>query len=103
MRKTELEICRHYLRMLENEVQELNLQLRNAKENIFELVQAHTEAAAQRDEAMKNPRKISEQLVAVRKQLYNFDITARGNKRESERLRAMLDGLTERPKTINLS
>jgi hypothetical protein len=35
---TELETIKHYARMLENEVQELNLQLRNVRENIFGLV-----------------------------------------------------------------
>ena len=40
---TELETFTHYLRMLENEVQELTLQLRKAQENIFGLVQMYDE------------------------------------------------------------
>jgi uncharacterized coiled-coil DUF342 family protein len=36
---TELETCKHYLAMVENEVQELTLQLRKAREDIFGLVQ----------------------------------------------------------------
>lgn len=36
---TELETCRQYMLMLENEVQELTLQLRKAREDIFGLVQ----------------------------------------------------------------
>ncbi len=34
---TPLETCRHQLRMLENEIEELTLQLRQARQNIFEL------------------------------------------------------------------
>ncbi|WP_223512601.1 hypothetical protein [Pseudomonas sp. GL-B-19] len=97
---TELETCTHYLRMLENEVQELSLQLRKAREDVYGLVQMYDEVVAQRDEAMSNLRHRSGQLAFVRKQLYDLDITARGNKREADRLRGMLDGLTPEPKTI---
>lgn len=97
---TELETCRHYLRMLENEVQELNLQLRKAREDIFGLVDMYTEAGVQRDEAMRNLRERSSQLATARKELYDLDLIARGNKREADRLRGILDGLIDRPKTI---
>lgn len=39
-------------------------------------------------------------LAAVRKQLYDLDLTARGNRRETDPLRGMLDGFIDRPKTI---
>lgn len=86
--------------MLENDVQELTLQLRKAREDIFGLVQMHAEASEQRDKAMKNLRERSGQLAMVRKQLYDLDISARADKRETDQLRGMLDGLIERPKTI---
>ena len=44
-----LETCRHQLRMLEDEVQELTLQIRQARQNIFKLVEMHTEATRERD------------------------------------------------------
>lgn len=97
---TELETCTHYLRMLENEVQELNLQLRKARESIFGLVQMYDEAIAQRNEAMANLREKAGQLAKHRKEVYDLDISARGYKREADRLRGMLDGLIDRPKTI---
>lgn len=97
---TELESISHYNRMLENEIQELTLQLRKAREDIFGLVQMHAAASEQRDEAMKNLRQRSGQLATVRKQLYDLDISARAYKREADQLRGMLDGLIERPKTI---
>lgn len=49
---TELETCRYFLRLYENEVQKLRLQLRKAREDIFGLIEMHAEAIAQRDEAM---------------------------------------------------
>ena len=97
---TELETITHYKQMLENEVQELNLQLRAARENIFGLVQMYDQASAQRDEAMRNLRERSGQLAKVRKELYDLDIAARGYKREAEQLRGILDGITPQPKTI---
>ena len=47
---TELQTCRHYLRMLENEIQELTMQLRKAREDIFGLVQMHAEVSNERDQ-----------------------------------------------------
>ncbi|MNP43207.1 hypothetical protein D3C76_1370110 [compost metagenome] len=46
---TPLDTCRHQLRMLENEIQELTLQIRQARQNIFKLVEMHTEATNERD------------------------------------------------------
>jgi uncharacterized coiled-coil DUF342 family protein len=46
---TPLETCRHQLRIYENEVEELTLQLRQAREKIFNLVEIHTEVAGERD------------------------------------------------------
>jgi hypothetical protein len=47
------------LHIYENKVQELTLQLRQAREKIFKLVEMHTEAIRQRDEAMANLRERS--------------------------------------------
>jgi septal ring factor EnvC (AmiA/AmiB activator) len=46
---TPLETCQHQLRMYENEFEELTLQLRQAREKIFKLVEMHAEAADERD------------------------------------------------------
>jgi len=43
---TPLETCRFQLRMYENEFEELNLQLRHAREKIFKLVQMNDELSA---------------------------------------------------------
>jgi len=47
---TELETCRQFLRMYENEVQELTLQMRKAREDIFGLVQMHADVSKERDQ-----------------------------------------------------
>jgi len=47
---TELETCRYFLRTYENEVQELTLQMRKAREDIFGLVQMHADVSKERDQ-----------------------------------------------------
>jgi chromosome segregation ATPase len=46
---TPLETCRHQLALYENEFEELNLQLRQARERIFRLVEMYAEASMERD------------------------------------------------------
>ena len=62
---TELETFKHYLAMVENEVQELTLQLRKAREDIFGLVQMHSAAADERDHVRAKVRVISELYARV--------------------------------------
>ncbi|MDI3356971.1 hypothetical protein MO767_21850 [Pseudomonas sp. UYIF39] len=93
---TELETCRHQLRMYENEFEELNLQLRQAREKIFTLVEMHAEAMNHRDEAVANLRERSGEAAKLRKKLY----AAREHQREAERLRGIHNGLTPQPKPI---
>ncbi|MEN5136070.1 MULTISPECIES: hypothetical protein [unclassified Pseudomonas] len=47
---TPLETCRQQLRLYENEFEELNPQLRQAREQIFKLVEMHAAAATERDQ-----------------------------------------------------
>ena len=47
---TPLETCRHQLALYENEFEELNLQLRQARERIFKLVEMHAAVAIERDQ-----------------------------------------------------
>ena len=62
---TELETCRHYLSMLENEVQELTLQLRKAREDVFGLVQMHAGASNERDRLRVEVRRLTAELSDV--------------------------------------
>lgn len=95
-----LETCRHQLRLYENEFAELNLQLRQAREQIFKLVEMHAEAISERDEARATLRSKAAETAMLRKQLYDLDITSRGHQREASRLRGILDGLTPNTKTV---
>jgi chromosome segregation ATPase len=74
---TPLETCRHQIRMYENEFEELNLQLRQAREKIFKLVEMHALAIQQRDEAMASLREKAGEMVKLRRRLYDLNITAR--------------------------
>ncbi len=47
---TPLETCRHQLALYENEFEELNLQLRQSREQIFELVEMHAAVAIELDQ-----------------------------------------------------
>jgi hypothetical protein len=49
---------------------------------------------------MANLRERSGQLALVRKELYQMEITVRAGQRDADSLRAMLEGLVPRPKTI---
>ncbi|WP_029978051.1 hypothetical protein [Pseudomonas sp. PH1b] len=53
---TPLETARQHALLLENEVAELNLQLRAARENIYKLVRLHAAAVHDRDEAVVRVR-----------------------------------------------
>ncbi|WP_256350976.1 MULTISPECIES: hypothetical protein [Pseudomonas] len=70
---TELETCQHYLRMLENEVQELTLQLRKAREDIFGLVQMHSAAADERDQLRTKVRLLESDLIDARREASNIE------------------------------
>ncbi|AKV07931.1 hypothetical protein B723_16515 [Pseudomonas fluorescens NCIMB 11764] len=58
---TELQTCRHFLRMYENEIQELNLQLRKAREDIFGLVQMHADVSTERDRLRAELNRVTEE------------------------------------------
>ena len=86
---TELETCRYFLRMTENEVQELTLQLRKAREDIFGLVQMHADVSKERDQLRAELNRARAALSDVRRNTTeietksNWELMAM-NKRVSE-------------------
>ena len=86
--------------MYENEFEKLTLQLRQAREKIFKLVEMHADAMRQRDETMANLRARSGGAAMLRKQLYDLDITARGHQRKVESLRGILASVTPQPNRL---
>lgn len=97
---TPLETCRHQLALYENEFEELNLQLRQQRECIFKLVEMHTEAVRQRDEAMATLREKASETAKIRRKMYDLRTSANAYKKEAEKLREMLEGLIPQTKTI---
>lgn len=86
--------------LLEDELIQTQMMLRKARANVAGLVQMNDDTSAQRDEAMRNLRKPSGELAIMHKQLYDLGVTLRGHKREADRLRGVLNGLTPNSKTI---
>lgn len=69
---TELETCRYFLRMTENEVQELALQLRKAREDIFGLVQMHADVSKERDQLRAKLNSLSKEHSELSSKVYSL-------------------------------
>jgi chromosome segregation ATPase len=59
---TPLETCRQQLRLYENEFEELNLQMRKAREDIFGLVQMHADVSSERDQLRAELTRVKTEL-----------------------------------------
>lgn len=70
---TELETCRYFLRVTENEVQELTLHLRKAREDIFGLVKMHADVSAERDLLRGELKRIQLDLSIVRRKATDIE------------------------------
>lgn len=97
---TPLETCRHQLALYENEFEELTLQLRQERERIFKLVEMHAEAVRERDEAMATLREKAAETAKIRRKMYDLRTSENAYKKEAEKLRELLEGLTPQTKTI---
>jgi len=97
---TPLEMCQQHALLLENEILELNLQLRKAREDIFGLTKMLAEVQAKKDEFAGYLRQRGSEAAAMRKQIDSLGMSARASEREVERLRQMLVNLVPQPKTI---
>ncbi|RON52941.1 hypothetical protein BK666_02255 [Pseudomonas frederiksbergensis] len=69
---TELETITHYKLMLENEVQELTLQLRKAREDVFGLVQMHADVARERDQLRADLRRLNSEYAELSSKAYSL-------------------------------
>ncbi|WP_458725114.1 hypothetical protein [Pseudomonas mandelii] len=69
---TELETCRYFLRVTENEVQELTLQLRKAREDIFGLVQMHDDVSKERDQLRAKLNSLSKEHSELSSKVYSL-------------------------------
>lgn len=97
---TPLEMCHQHALLLENEIQELNLHLRKAREDIFGLTKMLADAEAVKSEYRGYLAERGAEVAAMRKQIDSLGMSARASEREVERLRQMLVNLVPQPKTI---
>ncbi|NWD44427.1 hypothetical protein [Pseudomonas yamanorum] len=97
---TPLEMHKQHAHLLENEIQELNLQLRKAREDIHGLVQMLAEAEAVKTQFRGYLSERSTEAAAMRKQINDLTTSSRADKKRADQLKELLDGLLTRPKTI---
>ena len=74
---TELETCRQYMLMLENEVQELTLQLRKAREDIFGLVQMNGQLSNEKSKLKSELGNTNAQIEHLRAKTSELDSQVR--------------------------
>ena len=96
---TPLEMCKQHALLLENEIQELNLQLRKAREDIFGLIKMLADAEAVKTEFRGYLTTRGAEAAAMRQEISDWTATARSNRREADDLRQMLNDLRSQSKT----
>lgn len=87
---TPLETCKQHIQLLENEVAELNLQLRAARENIYKLVNMQAQTERDRDEALARLREKAGEAALLRKKVSDFELIVRSKDRANEDLRRQI-------------
>jgi hypothetical protein len=85
-----LEMYKQHCRILENEIQELNLQLRKARADVFCISQTLLEAQAKNTEFAGYLRQRGGEAAVMRKQIADLTISDSVNKREVVELRKRL-------------
>ncbi|WP_265532323.1 hypothetical protein [Pseudomonas saponiphila] len=85
-----LETCKQHILLLENEVAELNQQLRAARESIYKLVNMQAQTQSDRDEALGRLRERSGEAARLRQQVRDLELTVRSKDRANEDLRRQI-------------
>ncbi|ULT73053.1 hypothetical protein [Pseudomonas sp. BC42] len=85
-----LETARQHALLLENEVAELNLQLRAARENIFKLVNIQAQTVKDRDEALARLREKAGEASDLRRKVSDLELSVRSKDRANEDLRRQI-------------
>lgn len=88
-----------HARILENEIQELNLQLRKAREDIQGLLHMLANAENDKRQFQEYLAERGAEAAAMRKQIDVLMTSASADKRKAERLQEMLDGPMSRSRT----
>ncbi|BAO62798.1 hypothetical protein PPC_3451 [Pseudomonas protegens Cab57] len=87
---TPLETCKQHILLLENEVAELSLQLRDARENIYKLVRLHAAALHDRDEAVVRVRSKAAEATQHRNRVIELEASCEFLRRTNEDLRRQI-------------
>ncbi|SED12568.1 hypothetical protein SAMN05216178_6337 [Pseudomonas saponiphila] len=85
-----LETSKQHILLLENEIAELNQQLRAARENIFKLVNLQAQTESDRDEALARLRERSGEAARLRQHVRDLELTIRSQERANENLRRQI-------------
>lgn len=87
---TPLETARQHALLLENEVDELNLQLRVARENIYKLVNMQAQTERERDDALSRLREKFGEAMKLRQKVSDLQTTVLTKDRANEDLRRQI-------------
>lgn len=98
---TPVEMYRQHCRLLENEIQELNLLLRKAREDIFGISQMLLEAQAKNSEFAGYLRERGAEAAVMRKQISELTLSASASKREADQLMQSALEMKASPTTID--
>ncbi|WP_443700656.1 hypothetical protein [Pseudomonas sp.] len=96
-----LEMYQQHCLLLENEIQELNLHLRKAREDIFGLIAMLDEARAKKDEFAGYLQQRGAEAAEMRKQIADLTIAVGSSNRDADHLRRMLKELSPLAKQLS--
>ncbi|MBI6601679.1 hypothetical protein [Pseudomonas sp. S4_EA_1b] len=97
---TPLQMYRQHCRLLENEIQELNLQLRKARADVFGISQMLLETQTKNIEFAGYLRERGAEAAVMRKQIADLTTSANVSRREADELRRIFNEMRPRPTTI---
>jgi chromosome segregation ATPase len=97
---TPLHMYRQHCRLLENEIQELNVQLRKAREDVFGISQMLLTTQAKNTEFAGYLRQRGGEAAEMRKQIDTLTTSLRASQREAEGLKRIVNEMRPRPTTI---
>ena len=97
---TPLQMYRQHCRLLENEIQDLNVQLRKAREDVFGISQMLLATQAKSAEFAGYLRQRGSEAAEMRKQIDTLTTSLRVSQREAEGLKQIVNEMRPRPTTI---
>ncbi|MGY2142204.1 hypothetical protein ACW9I5_05920 [Pseudomonas azotoformans] len=97
---TRLQMYRQHCRLLENEIQDLNVQLRKAREDVFGISQMLLATQAKNAEFAGYLRQRGGEAAEMRKQIDTLTTSLRVSQREAEGLKRIVKEMRPQPTTI---